>query len=368
MRELYWKRVKADNIETYTHYTNGLGFEDLYKTAEGEMEWVNKWTIQGKKPDPFYYRLFKHYVGNDIKIVPEDICRVMVENALNPKKFRKFYADKNSWGLLFQDSIFPATIIRRMDGVFYDNQYGFLHEEEAIEIVKKYKGKMAVKITRDSNSAMGFHTLVSSSDGYIIVDGKKKIEARELVDFLNNNCIVQPFLKQHESLDMFCDTSVNPIRITTYRSVVDDKIHVLNGGVLRIGYKGDENDGTHGNGKYVGIEKDGTLKKQVLDYRGNISTTFNGINFASNEFTIPKFDKIKEIAINVAKKVRHARLLAFDIMLDEGGNPIVFEFNIDDYSIWLAQYTGTPAFGEFTDEILDYTEKHYSDIEQVLLY
>ena len=64
------------------------------KKANGEKEWIEKWSQFGLKAKPTQYRVFSHYIGNEINIVPEDICHDFIETILNPPRFRGYYADK----------------------------------------------------------------------------------------------------------------------------------------------------------------------------------------------------------------------------------------------------------------------------------
>lgn len=343
----------------------------LDQKVEGEDEWLEKWSILGCKTDVMYYRFYSHFTGPDIRIVPEDICRFILESSLNPKQYRYFYMDKNSWGLLYPDKLFPPTILRCMDGFFYTAHYERLSGRGIVAraLAEAEGERFIVKPTRDSGSGKNFHTL-KEKNGSILVDGGKTVirEDEEMIRLVDKDFIIQPFMKQHPDLARFCSSSVNPIRITTYRSVTDDKIHVLSGGVLRIGCQGEENDGTHGNGRFVGIRDDGELKHAALHYKGDAKDTFNGIDFKNGHFMIPNFEGVKQTAIEAASKVPHARLLAFDIMVDENGKPVAFEYNLDSYSIWLAQLTGEVAFGEYTDEIIDYSVREFAREKQVFLY
>lgn len=370
-RKRRFSHVAKNYDRSYREMCNNLKPGSDKKEAEHEKGWIEKWSGFPVKPNPVYYRLYSMFVGPDVRIVPEDICRVNIEPCLNPERFRKFYADKNTWDLLYPEGLFPKTVFRCMDGIFYTKEYERLMDFDDIilyEYLNKFGAKKyAAKPTRDSNSSHGFDSINLIDGTYVWGDKKTPVTVKSMIEHVGANFIVQPFMKQHPELSKYCSTSVNPIRIITYKSVIDDSIHVLKGGVLRIGYEGEENDGTHGNGKFVGIEDDGTLKHEAVDYLGNRITEFNGVDFGQCH-KLPNFDKVKNAAISVAKKVLHHRLLAFDIMIDEQGNPVVFEFNIDDFSMWLAQFTGEVAFGEFTDEILKYCRENINKIQLMYLY
>ena len=94
----------------------------LNKPCEGEDKWIEKWSVLGNA-NPVFYRLYSHYIGYDINILPEDICHYVIEPILNPKAYIPYYADKNIFDKLFKDGTMPKTIFRKMDGFLYDADY-----------------------------------------------------------------------------------------------------------------------------------------------------------------------------------------------------------------------------------------------------
>lgn len=367
MRNYLDNGVKKHYDPKYIEQINNLNINNI--KCEGENEWIDKWSGFRVKPNPVYYRMFREYCGNDARIVPEDICRTAIETCLNPERFRGFYHDKNSWDMLFPNGILPNTVLRCIDGIFYNDKYEMvceLSESALYDILNKASvAKFAVKPSRDSNSSQGFDTININENKYMFGSDNEIVTVDGLIKREGLNFIIQPFMKQSSYLSQFCSTSVNPIRIQTYRSVVDGQVHILPGSVLRVGCSGEENDGTHGNGKIIGIDDNGKLRSNVLDYNGNIQHEFNGIDY-NNEYVIPNYDLVKQLAINVASKVIHHRLLAFDIMLDQNNQPVMFEFNIDAYSMWISQFTGFAAFGEYTDEIIGYALKEKDNIVKIV--
>ena len=87
-------------LQRYTTYIYKKQYRQLLKlngidniASANEKSWINKWSALGKA-DPIYYRLFSHYIGNDTNIIPEDICRNIVEPILNPHRYTSYYSDK----------------------------------------------------------------------------------------------------------------------------------------------------------------------------------------------------------------------------------------------------------------------------------
>lgn len=362
-------RTKLIYDKFYGNIVKDLGIKNTH--VEGEEQWIEKWKNMKIKPNPIYYRLFSRYVGKTANIVPEDICRMIVEPCLNPRDRRRFYNDKNNWDLLFPYSHFPKTVIRCIDGMFYSADYkripNFGNPQLTEKLMSWGEQKYFVKPTRDSNSSHGTSS-INQENGkwYLGKNRNSEITIEEITATSGENFIIQPFQKQHADIAKFCNTAVNPIRIITYKSVKDDKVHVLKGAMLRIGASGEENDGTHGNGKFVGINLDGTMKHEVVDYLGHVTHEFNGVDF-TKDHSIPAYDKAREACAEIAEKVMNHRLLAFDVMIDEKGEPIVFEFNIDGFSIWLSQFVGEPAFDDFAEEIIEYSRRNIDKVQMQLI-
>ena len=168
--------------------------------------------------------------------------------------------------------------------------------------------------------------------------------------------IIQEAVEQSDYISQFNKTSVNTLRLSLYRSVVDNQCHVT-GAIMRIGGKGSVVDNAHAGGVFVGINQDGTFFFFFYNQYGQKYTKFNDIDFA-DDYRYPNWNNVLSFAKSVAQYVPHHRLIALDIVLDKDDNPHLIEFNIEAYSSWLFQYTTGSAFGKFTDEIIEYSLKH----------
>lgn len=131
--------------------------------------------------------------------------------------------------------------------------------------------------------------------------------------------------------------------------------------IMRIGATGSIVDNAHAGGCFVGIDNNGHFHHNVLNQYGEIYNNFNGIDFTSDYY--PNWEQVTTFALDVCYKIIHHRLVALDIVLDNTGTPVLIEFNSIPgcYSPWLFQYTVGPAFGVFTDEILDYCKDIIND-------
>ena len=230
------------------------------------------------------------------------------------------------------------------------------------EYLHGYK-KIIVKPSVDGISGIGVRMFVNENGTWIDTKTSQKLSVDSL-DSGGGNFIVQEAVKQHAYINQFCESSVNTLRLSLYKSIKDDKCHVT-AAIMRIGKKGSVVDNAHAGGCYVGIHSDGTFCHEVLDQYGRKSTVFNDIDF-SNNYRYPNWEKVIEFGESVGKYVPHHRLIALDIVLDEDGNPHLIEFNVLGYSTWLFQYTTNAAWGDYTDEILEYCTSRNKELEYIL--
>lgn len=172
-----------------------------------------------------------------------------------------------------------------------------------------------------------------------------------------DNFIIQKTLKQSPFMSQFCPTSVNTMKLGVYRSVKDEKPHVLCA-VLRMGTNGELVDNSLTGGRFVGINvKTGKLKTKVFKATGHPVTIWNDVDFEHGSYVVPNWDKIVIMAEKVCSKIHHHRLLGLDVTLDENDNPLLVEYNLMSYSYFYFLFTEQNPLGEYTDEIIEYCKK-----------
>lgn len=332
--------------------------------CEIENEYKKKWGRFGVKVEPYSCRLFYSYFkmanghGSEMNqdganIVPENIGRCYIEPVFNPMSMHSVYEDKNMFPVICGKEALPETFICRMGGgPILDGDYNPI--QYPIEYYLK-GNRLVLKPSVDSCSGDRIMLFEKKDEYWIAKNGGGDIMLT--ADFLlkyGNDFVVQEAVKQHPDIARFNPSSVNTLRIAVYRSVVDNEPHVL-ASVIRIGKHGMFVDNAHAGGLFVGIDiESGKLQKVLFDQYGKQYSSLNGVDYGVNDFVIPHWGKAKKLVCNIAKKLVHHRLIAFDVTIDSMGEAKLIEYNISGFGYWLYMFTGQSVFGKYTDEVIDY--------------
>lgn len=167
------------------------------------------------------------------------------------------------------------------------------------------------------------------------------------------NYILQKIIQQHKFFSQFNESSLNTLKIFTYRSVMSNHIEILHS-ILRVGAKGERVDNFRAGGYSIGIDTSGKLNNYACTKDGKKIKKVNQINLESNQFIIPFFENIKQTAVAIASKNIYHRLLGLDMTIDYENNICCLEVNNDFNEINFFQFNNGSLFGEFTEEIIEY--------------
>lgn len=339
----------------------------VYTTTAEEKEYIERWRSLGNV-NPVYFRLFSNYVGKDTRIAPEDIVHNVIETLLNPIEHRGPYSDKNMYDKLLNSlpNCLAKTFIRRIGGHYYDSEYNNIKfNQTEIDKLNTLNGIVA-KVTIDTSSGLGVK-LFSNENGILIDKTNKRPLSLSYLEELGDDFTIQEYLSQSKFMSSFNESSINTLRILVYRSVKDNKVHVLNT-IMRIGRNGALMDNAHQGGACIGVKSDGQLQSYLIDQFGNKFSEFNGIDFSTSTFIIPDWNSIIDFARKIGENVMYHRLLNLDVMIDENGRPRLIEYNIRSMGVWAYQYAIGSCFGEYTDEIIDYCTENKEKIRSEYLF
>lgn len=341
----------------FKSYIEICGYENHF--IDGEKKYLELWKQLTKRVEPYSYRLFSHYMGNVPCIIPDYIGTEILSYYLNPRRYSDFYEDKNSYSsYVLLEHALPKTYLKRIGGgkILYEESI------ENIEIVSSPShylhncgvDKFILKPTVDTCSGEGVLMFKKQNEQYVSTKGI--LFSDEFLDEYGDDYVIQEAIEQHPDLAKYNPTSVNTLRICTYRSVNDESVKVT-GALIRIGKSGEVVDNAHAGGCFVGINlESGNLLHYACDQYGAKYETWNDISFSENH-VIPHWSKVKEFAAKIASYNRHSRLLALDLTVDQMGVPRVIEINIEGFSYWLFQFCGQDVFNGEVQSVIDYCNK-----------
>ena len=271
--------------------------------------------------------------------IPTSLYRMELLGRMNQMQSENAYRDKNLAETLIKGILHPKTIVKNMNGYFYMNNVAV--DKETV-----------LRACSDMDDVIIKPSLLSYGAGFKKLSVKDGVTSEgETLDHLfcsyKSDYIVQQAVHQHEALNALNPSSVNTLRVFTYRSGMEILVLYT---VLRIGRLGRATDNETAGGMSVRINRDGTLAKYAYSKPGDdmIEKTDTGVVLEG--YAIPCYDK----AVN-AVKVAHLQLpyfnlIGWDISINTDGNPVLIEWNTQPD---LSQSANEgPAFGEYTDRIL----------------
>ena len=294
----------------------------------------------GKKVPIYWHEYF--YSRNDRfseKYVPACLYHSDVIYKLNNYILRHAYVDKGIYDVYFPDILRPKTFVKNINGYYYNDSKP-ISREEAIEICQNLDGGVS-KPTQEGKWGNGVKVF-SSQDG-VLSDGGT-IES--LMDGYGKNFIIQEKIQQHESMALLNPTSLNTLRVLSYRQ--GNEVFILYV-VVRIGRKGKSVD----NETAGGINADIDLSTgRIIDCAYGTSREKRILNTdvgtVLKNFQIPGFEKVVSEVKELHMRLPYFNLVGWDFGIDKNGNPVMIEWNrCPD----LSQTAHGPAFGEMTEEI-----------------
>ena len=294
------------------------------------------------------FRQFQWYYGKtgieDPRFIPQDVWKNVILPFYNRLEYEPTFMNKNLFDTFLPDCRFPETIVKRVGGLFYDNQRSVIDEQEAIRRIAAYS-EVIVKNATETGQGKNVkkYTIASPEDvSKILLLWKDR-----------NDYLVQKVIEQHPFFAQFNESSVNIIRFNSFFH--NDKVFI-HSPVLRFGLPGHVTDCAHINGeeivRMVGITDDGTVRGKAIHLNGDEEPILDRIENPIRK--VPAYDEILRLISENAKKLPYFKLIGWDITVDKNNNPIVVEFNIHMPSTYGSQITNGPMWGEDTAALLSF--------------
>jgi len=213
-----------------------------------------------------------------------------------------------------------------------------------------------VKPSVDSGGGKNVRVLRRDGRDYRSADGCKW-DFETIQKLWHRDFLIQERINQHADFAIFNPSSVNTVRLMTYRPPTGGDIVPLKA-ILRMGVGESDVDNEWAGGVSIGILKSGILNNYACTKYGYklIEHPLSKVLFSA--YQLPSYDKIVETCCEVARQVPSQRLLSFDISVDSHGIPRILELNTYGQGVHVLQTFDGALFGYYTDEIIDYCVHH----------
>jgi hypothetical protein len=123
--------------------------------------------------------------------------------------------------------------------------------------------------------------------------------------------------------------------------------------IMRMGVGETRVDNSSSGGMTIGVSMDGRLKKFACANKKMLLETHPTSGLVFDGYTLPSFDKVKELVVQASYMVPHFRMVAWDVSVLEDGTPVLIEANLYDGQLDSHQIHNGPLFGEDTKRLLD---------------
>ena len=335
-RRYHYYRVDMFIKKQYNKLTNK---KKLTQEQKKEIQSFYK-SIIGRKVSLYCHEYFYSRTGIYSKeYVPKSLYDTELLPRANNYSYIKAYADKNMIDVLLPNVKHPHTILKRINGYFYFENKP-VSKQEAIKLCQNLHHAIIKPVLE-----CGGHGV----EGLEVNNGKTNLNdwtVEQLFNHYGNNFQIQERLKQHARMNLLNDTSVNTLRIVTYRS---DMEVLLIYSVVRIGRKGSVIDNQCAGGISTVIGEDGKLGGTAFGgfTADGVGKTDSGT--VLDGFEIPSYHEAVETVKRLHFQLPFFNLIGWDVAIDEAGDPVVIEWNSCP---GLSQSAFGPGFGKYTERIL----------------
>jgi hypothetical protein len=355
LRKAQVRRYYARKVDRFYANVKRIGASGTIDTATLDQH-LRKWSQLQKRVNPKWYMVYTLTSGiNCVNYVPTDFYVLYIEPALNDLRLAPCFTNKGTYHLLFDPDLFPENLINNINGVFYDGDSKFVKPHDVMGLLSECD-RVVVKPSIDSGGAKDVQVFSKFGSKHRNRHGDE-LTMEYLAEHYGRDFVVQKYIEQLDYFKQLNETSVNSVRVYTYRSVRTDKISVENI-VVRIGSAGSEVDNFRAGGVTCKIDKDGRFGTLAVDEMCGRHTHLpgSGTRFADLP-PVPQIDDICKAAITIAEKLSNQRVIGFDVCIDSKGKIKIIEINTCGVGINVHQFTNGGLFHDHTDEIIEFCKQ-----------
>lgn len=297
------------------------------------------WKKYGMKPKRIYYTLLCNGRDSyDPRFIPDPIWVNRIVPYFNWKIMVNAYADKCLYSRLFPELKKPDTLVKNMGGLYYNGDGDQLITREEAE---RILGAEEHLIFKPSLGTKGAGIL------FFDRDDEKSMSVPAIFDAMKSNFVVQRIVKQHPDLARLNPSTLNTLRVISFR--FKGEVHILSA-QLRIGGAGARVDNVSAGGCACAVKPDGWLHEKSVTRKSTwTDVTANGIKLST--IRVPNYEGVVEAIRKAHCQLPYFNIVGWDFAVGEDGTPIMVEFNTRPGQNQIGGRE--PTFGDMTDEVLD---------------
>ena len=311
-------------------------------------------TNYGKKVSNIWHRSYTAYTGSfDKNYLPEILYIPKFERYMNYDKSLANVLENKNMLYVFADYLevkMPKRLLACQEGIYTDKDRKIVNFSEAVDKLLNI-GDCFAKPSIGTDSGRGCEVFCFNNGQDLI----KGISCEEALRSLGKNFTIQERVVCHDSIRKLYGGSVNTFRIMTYRwhdEIVSAPV------IMRIGRGGSYLDNAHAGGMFIAVSSDGRLHERAFTELEDSFTEHPDTKVKFENYKIELLPKIVDTAKKMHYSLPTIGIINWDFTLNEEGNPVLIEANVNCGSIWLFQMAhGKGVFGENTPEILRWIGK-----------
>lgn len=304
--------------------------------------YFEKWGFKVSQLDAEYYSQLSgiradHYVTRSMAVH-------YIYPYLNRYDFVPTYMDKNTQCRLLGlpderlNVLIPETIVYNANDVFFDCVGRVITRAEAVQTLVAYGCDTIVKPTIDTFGGRGVEKVLggTSQEDYVL-----------LFDRYGRDYTFQKVVEQHPAMAQLNPSSVNTVRIVTYRDFAG--FHKVLYACLRFGGKNAVVDNVCAGGGFTGVDP---VSGRLLDRKRHTYFVMDPPMLPDSCFnTVPCWEVLKGMALALHERIPQMAVVGWDFCLTPDEKPLLIEFNPRP-GVGLQQAVGPMFTREDLDEIM----------------
>lgn len=334
-----WREMKRWEVRITKNFKDLEHRRKLSKAQKKEVQdfYMN---LIGKKVPLYCHEYFYSRTGHFTKeYVPNNIYHCELVPKANQHRLQCAFGDKNMCDFLFPGENIVHSILKNMNGYYYYEGKP-VSEGEAVALCQNMEKVIIKPAGKSEGQGVLFFNV---KDGVTDLSGKT---IGQLFREYKQDFLIQDWVKQHKDMAALNPTSVNTMRILSYRSGMEVLIIYS---VVRIGRTGSVVDNQCAGGISTTISETGRLGKVAFGgfCKDNITKTDTGIVLEG--YQVPSFGKAIAMVKRLHLKLPFFNIVGWDVAIQEDGEPVLIEFNTNP---GLSQSAFCSGMGKYTERII----------------